>query len=226
MIDMIHNNPGEETTISQVSKIFNRFPSIDGLVLRFGETYLHDTPFHMGGIPVREDDDGIKDHVKLINLLREEICVKRNKRLLYRTCNFGWFHTVQEVYLAINDQIEPHENLIFSIKHTKGDFLRTFSFNPTLGIGKYQQVVEVQCQREYEGKGAHPDYIAKAVINGFEEYEGMESPKCLNDLKSNQISKGFGHGHAGEDGKAFILLTNCGVTECICVESVGTEYQF
>ena len=27
-------------------------------------------------------------------------------------------------------------------------------FNPCIGIGKHQQVVEVQCQREYEGKGA------------------------------------------------------------------------
>lgn len=180
----------EKLIKAQIDGIFGRFPSLDGLVLRFGETYLHDTPFHMGGKPVREGDDGIKDHVKLINLLREEICVKRNKKLFYRTWDFGWFHTEPQVYLAITDQIEPHENLIFSIKHTKGDFLRTFPFNPTLGIGKHQQIVEVQCQREYEGKGAHPNYIAEAVLNGFEENEGMEGPKCLNDLKSNPHFKG------------------------------------
>lgn len=174
----------------QIDGIFERFPSVDGLVVRFGETYLHDTPFHMGGKLVRQGDDGIKDHVKLLNLFREEVCVKHNKKLFYRTWDFGWFHTEPEVYLAITNQVTPHENLIFSIKHTKGDFLRTFPFNPTLGTGKHQQIVEVQCQREYEGKGAHPNYIAEAVINGFEEYEGMEGLKGLNDLKSKSNFKG------------------------------------
>lgn len=175
---------------AQIDGIFDRFPSLDGLVVRFGETYLHDTPFHMGGKPVRQGDEGIKDHVKLLDILREEVCVKRNKKLFYRTWDFGWFHTDPKVYLAITNQVEPHENLVFSIKHTKGDFLRTFPFNPTLGIGKHAQIVEVQCQREYEGKGAHPNYIAEAVINGFEEYEGMEGLKCLNDLKANPNFKG------------------------------------
>ena len=175
---------------AQIDGIFSRFPSMDGLVMRFGETYLHDTPFHMGGKPVRQGEEGILDHVTLLNILREEICVKRHKKLFYRTWDFGWFHTDPDVYLSITNQIEPHENLFFSIKHTKGDFLRTFSFNPTLGIGKHQQIVEVQCQREYEGKGSHPNYVAEAVLKGFEEYENTASPKCLNDLKLNPNFKG------------------------------------
>ena len=57
-------------------------------------------------------------------------------------------------------------------------------FNPTIGIGNHRQIVEVQCQREYEGKGAHPNYIAKGVIEGFEEYHvhNMKRPFCLNDV--------------------------------------------
>ncbi len=177
----------EELMKAQVNGIFDRFPSIDGLVIRFGETYLHDTPYHMGGKPLRQGAEGIEDHVKLLNLLREEVCVKRNKKIFYRTWDFGWFHTNPEVYLSITDRIQTHENLVFSIKHTKGDFLRHFPFNPTIGIGKHPQVVEVQCQREYEGKGAHPNYIAEAVINGFEEYEGLEG---ISDLKSHPNFKG------------------------------------
>lgn len=170
---------------AQIEGIFDRFPSLDGLIIRFGETYLHDTPNHMGGKLVRQGDEGILDHVTLINLLKEEVCVKRNKKLFYRTWDFGWMHTEPEIYIAITDQVEPHPNLIFSIKHTKGDFLRTFPFNPTLGVGKHKQIVEVQCQREYEGKGAHPNYIAEAVINGFEENNGMEWMTSLSDLKGN-----------------------------------------
>ena len=175
----------------QIDEIFKTFPELDGLVIRFGETYLFDTPFHTGGSPVeRSGEEGIEGHVKLIQLLKEEICEKRGKKLFYRTWDFkDFFHTNPKVYLAITDQIEPNENLIFSIKHTKGDFHRTFVFNPTLGIGKHQQIVEVQCQREYEGKGAHPDYIAKSVIEGFKEYEYLMepgTPKCLKDIVNNK----------------------------------------
>lgn len=94
-------------------------------------------------------------------------------------------HTEPEVYEKITDQIEPHPNLVFSIKHTRGDFMRTFPFNPTIGIGKHKQLVEVQCQREYEGKGAHPNYIGDAVINGFEEYDSDYALKGLSDLRNN-----------------------------------------
>lgn len=64
-------------------------------------------------------------------------------------------------------------------------------FNPTLGIGKHKQVVEVQCQREYEGKGAYPNYIADGVLNGFEERRNDAEPYCLNQLKTNHNFAGI-----------------------------------
>ncbi|MCP4373227.1 MAG: hypothetical protein GY797_34750 [Deltaproteobacteria bacterium] len=174
----------------QIAEIFETFPDLDGLMLRFGETYLHDTPYHLGNSPVRSKGaEGIEGHIEMIKLLREEVCVKRNKKLFYRTWDFGnFFHVNPQVYLSITNSVEPHENMIFCVKHVAGDFWRTIKFNPTLAIGKHQQIVEVQCQREYEGKGAHPDYIAKSVINGFEEYEYLMKPEqtqCLNDIKDS-----------------------------------------
>ena len=186
----IQHSRVQELMKAQIAGIFETFPSLDGLVIRFGETYLHDTPFHFGGKPVRQGEEGITDHMILLNILREEVCVKRNKKLFYRTWDFGWFHTQPEVYQAITNRIEPHPNLLFSIKHTQGDFHRNFSFNPTLGIGKHGQIVEVQCQREYEGKGAHPDYIAKGVIDGFQEYAGQPGIKSLYDLNSSKNFRG------------------------------------
>ena len=50
--------------------------------------------------------------------------------------------------------------------------------------------MEVQCQREYEGKGAYPNYVANAVINGFEETKQDASPRCLNDVKDNPLFYG------------------------------------
>lgn len=77
------------------------------------------------------------------------------------------------------------------IKHVKGDYFRTYKFNPTLGIGHHKQVVEIECQREYEGKGAYPNYVADGVLNGFEELKSDASPYCMNQLKSNPLLAGI-----------------------------------
>jgi len=151
---------------AQIAGIFDRFPQLDGIMLRFGETYLHDTPFHSGASPVRS----IEDHIVFLNILREEICVKRNKKLFYRTWDFGHsFHNNGEFYLKVTNAIEPHPNLIFSIKYPQNDFLRMSNFNPALGKGKHQQLVEAQSAMEAYGKGAHPYYTAGSVIDGFPE---------------------------------------------------------
>ncbi|MCS7018008.1 MAG: hypothetical protein RMJ87_01700 [Cytophagales bacterium] len=155
---------------AQVAGIFNRFPQLDGLVLRFGETYLYDTPYHRGGSPIRKGKAGIQDHITLLNILREEICVKRNKRLFYRTWDFGFnFHNNPEYYSAVTAAIEPHPNLLFSIKYQQDDFLRMTPFNPCIGIGKHRQIVEAQSAMEVYGKGAHPYYSAIGVIDGWPE---------------------------------------------------------
>ncbi len=170
----------------QINEIFSTFSELDGLVIRFGETYLFDTPYHAGGSPVGGDEEErIKGHVKLINLLREEVCVKRDKKLFYRTWDFGFFHTRPDIYRKITDQVEPHPALFFSIKYPRGDFQRLLPFNPTLGIGKHRFVVEYQCQPEYYGKGAHPYYVFDGVLNGFEEYSQIMRPgekQGLSDL--------------------------------------------
>lgn len=155
---------------AQIEGIFNRFPDIDGITLRFGETYLHDTPFHLGNSPIRSGEGEIEDHILLINIFREEICVKRNKKLFYRTWDFGYkFHNNPKFYLSVTNSVETHPNLIFSIKYQQDDYHRMTPFNPALGIGKHQQIVEAQSRMEAYGKGAHPYYTSKGVIEGWPE---------------------------------------------------------
>ncbi|WP_282136762.1 hypothetical protein [Seonamhaeicola maritimus] len=178
----------QEILKAQIEEIFKRFPELGGLTIRFGETYLHDTPFHVGNRPVYSPED----HIKIINILREEVCVKRNKKLFYRTWDWGKikkkFHLVPEVYLKITDAVEPHHNLYFSTKHVNGDFLRGLPFNKTLGIGKHQQIVEVSInQAGMYGRNAHPYYIGQGVIEGWPE---MEQKKGLRDLYDNLQVKG------------------------------------
>lgn len=185
----------KDLLVAQIDGIFNRFPELDGLTLRFGETYLHDTPFHVGNSPIREGSAGIKDHIILLKILREEICVKRNKKLFYRTWDFGYnFHNNPDYYLAVTDQVDPHPNLIFSIKYQQGDYHRMTPFNPTLGIGKHQQIVESQSRMEAYGKGAHPYYVAKGVIEGWPEtkYElNVNNSSFTGNIREKTLPRGI-----------------------------------
>jgi len=162
-------------------EIFEQFPEIDGLVIRTGEVYPQNVPFHQGNNPII--DHGLASHKILLDIMREEVCVKRNKKLFYRTWDFGILHTRADNYKKLSDMIEPHKNLFFSIKYTNGDFHRTMKFNTTIGVGRHKQIIEVQCQREYEGKGAHPDYICKGVIDGFEELKYIQPASSLKSVR-------------------------------------------
>jgi hypothetical protein len=175
-------NPQDSLTIKflrvQINEMFNQFPDLNGLVVRIGETYLHDAPYHLGSIMNKKDPE--KTIIPLINLLREEICVKRDKKLIFRT----WvaFDVNSANYQTVSDGVKPHENLTISVKHCEGDFHRTNTFSKVIGQGRHKQIIEVQCAREYEGKGAYPNYIANGVIEGFEEHANMPVEK-INGLR-------------------------------------------
>lgn len=172
-----------------------RFPDVDGYMVRVGETYLFDTPHHVGNGPIPRAGDAwtptylyhetlgkkesgpvwtpmqVEAYVDLVEFLREEICVKHDKKLFFRTWDIfpDKLHACPDHYLEVTDRIPPHENLVFSIKHSALDFWRHVKMNQCLTRGKHRQIIEVQCQREYEGKGAYPNYVMDGVINGFEE---------------------------------------------------------
>jgi hypothetical protein len=176
-------------------ELCSRFPQVDGFIVRVGETYLYDAPYHTGNSPIPKSGSDwtpvyayeqvlhgkpgvpgwsavqVNAYVKLIESLREVVCVRRNKTLIFRTWDVfpDKLHARLDHYLEVTDQIAPHDNLLFSIKHTALDFWRRVEVNPCLMRGQHPQIVEVQCQREYEGKGAYPNYVMDGVINGFEE---------------------------------------------------------
>ena len=116
-----------------------------------------------------------------MKILREEICVKRNKQLIFRT----WlsFDTNSTTYKQVSNAIEPHKKLFISIKHCEGDFHRANAFSRVLGQGRHQQIVEVQCAREYEGKGAYPNYVCNGVIEGFEEHRIAMKPDAMKSIR-------------------------------------------
>jgi len=169
-MEQTFGNPSDPQTAKflrlLVNQVFDRFPSLDGLVVRIGETYLQDAPFHEGSIQNKKDAE--HTIIPLVQLLREEVCVKHNKQLVFRS----WlsFDTSPATYLSVDAAVEPHTNLYFAVKHCEGDFHRGNPFSKIIGAGRHHQIIEVQCAREYEGKGAYPNYIAHGVIEGFEEH--------------------------------------------------------
>jgi len=182
---------------------FQRVPDLDGIVVRTGEVYLQDFPYHAASGNFSDDKrqggsailHGEQSHLELLKIFRDEVCVRLNKMVIYRTWSFGPenFHENPRYYLKVTDAIAPHTNLIFSVKHQQGDFHQLTPFNPTLMIGKHRQIIEVQCQREAYGKGAHPYYIGDGVINGWEEYAWLMPPgrpRGLCDVITNQLCAG------------------------------------
>ena len=166
-----------------IDQMFQRFPQLDGLVVRIGETYLQGAPYHQGAIKNKSNPE--KTIIPLMQLLRDEVCVKLHKKVFFRS----WmsFDTDQAVYEKVSVGVEPHPNLYIVVKHCEGDFHRGNPFSKVLGVGRHRQLVEVQCQREYEGKGAYPNYIAHGVIEGFEENPGQS----LRKLWSNPLIAGL-----------------------------------
>ena len=163
---------------AQIAETFRQFPLTDGLVVRIGETYLDDAPHHQGAIANKKSPE--ETIIPLMQLLREEVCVKHNKKLIFRT--WGSFDHDSKAYQQVSDAIDPHPNLMISIKHCEGDFHRGNSFSRSIGQGRHPQIIEVQCAREYEGKGAYPNYIARGVIEGFEEHARMPADK-INSIR-------------------------------------------
>jgi hypothetical protein len=175
-----------------------RFPQVDGYIIRVGETYLFDTPHHTGNSPIpkagpdwtpnycyaemlagktpaepRWTPAQADAYVKLLNFLRAEVCERHGKQIFFRTWDIfpDKLHASLPHYLEVTDRVAPHPLLAFSIKHTALDFWRHVKVNECLTRGQHPQIIEVQCQREYEGKGAYPNYVMDGVINGFEENE-------------------------------------------------------
>ena len=173
-----------------------RFPQVDGYIIRVGETYLFDTPQHTGNSPIpkvgpawtpdylyaetlsgksptepRWDKSQADAYVKLLQFLRDEVCAKQGRQIFFRTWDIfpDKLHASLPHYLEVTNQIKPHPKLAFSIKHTALDFWRHTKVNECLTQGQHPQIIEVQCQREYEGKGAYPNYVMDGVISGFEE---------------------------------------------------------
>ncbi|EDQ84193.1 uncharacterized protein MONBRDRAFT_30494 [Monosiga brevicollis MX1] len=169
-----------------VDEMVALFPTADSYMIRVGENYLPSEPYFTGNEAVNFSapfDVQQADYVLLIRILKAAFVEKR-----FAPSSPKRFHSSLAYYLNVTNQITPHPKLIFSIKHVMLDFWPYVAFNPTLAQGAHQQIVEVECAREYEGKGAFPNYIGHGVINRWAE---VLDGQGLKDVVNSSLITGL-----------------------------------
>ena len=153
-------------------EVLKAYPRVACVIIRTGENYSHPEDGFTGHTVLdgKYDEAYFRHMQQLIEESRKVVVDECGRTLIWRTWDLGndGFHANPKVYDRVLAGLPNRQGLILSIKHTQTDFWRYNDFNPTIGRGGVPQIVEFQCAREYEGKGAFPNYVgplhAEAMI--------------------------------------------------------------
>lgn len=166
-----------ELYAAKYREILETFPELGAYMIRLGENYAKGDFF---GNAIG-DPNTMNDCVEcmripytnriatFINRTHDLVVEKGHRRYIHRTwdTNDKTFHSNPDVYLDIISKLKDKGNFYTSIKYTATDFWRYNFPNPTIGIGDVPQIVEFQCTREYEGKGAYPNFIGEEIAEAY-----------------------------------------------------------
>jgi hypothetical protein len=144
-------------------EVLKAYPRVAYVMVRTGENYSHPDEGFIGHTVLEGSyDDAYFRHMqRLIEETRKVVVDEFGRTLIWRTWDLGndGFHANPKVYDHVLAGLTNHSGLILAIKHTQTDFWRYNDFNPMIGRSGVDQIVEFQCAREYEGKGAFPNYM-------------------------------------------------------------------
>ncbi|HSY19455.1 MAG TPA: hypothetical protein VK815_14025 [Candidatus Acidoferrales bacterium] len=146
-------------------EVLRAYPRVAYVVVRTGENYSHAeegfTGHTVSDLSGGYDDAYFRHMTRLIEETRKVVVDEFGRSLIWRTWDLGndGFHANPKVYDRVLAGLTNRTGLVFAIKHTQTDFWRYNDFNPMIGRGGVPAVVEFQCAREYEGKGAFPNYV-------------------------------------------------------------------
>jgi len=156
-----------------LDEVLRDFPEIDAVMVRVGENYS-ENPM-MGNTPDQGDCSSpphdYADRIALVIKTLRAVADAHQKTYIQRAWDLGdeGFHASPEVASKVMANMTPDARLMLSFKHTKSDFWRYNEVNPNLGVGSFPQMVEFQAAREYEGKGAFPNYLGEVYASGAGE---------------------------------------------------------
>lgn len=156
--------------------LFRDFPTVQGLIARFGESDGMDVQGDFLSRQVLRTPGQSRRYVE--GLLAT--CASRNRTLVMRTWSLGAYHIGdlmwnRKTYEAVFNGLE-HPRLILSMKYGETDFFRYVPLNSHFRDDpRHRKIVEVQARREYEGGGEYPSFIGW----DYERYE-RELAACRN----------------------------------------------
>lgn len=156
-----------------LDEVLTDFPEIDAVLVRTGENYaggfLSGNPPHRApGCPEVPDETRLR---QVIDLVRGVVVDRHGRVYIHRTWDLGMttFHGDPNEARIITAGLPADPRLRFSFKQTQTDFWRYNEPNPNLANRRIDRMVELQAAREYEGKGAFPDYLGGLVAGGTPE---------------------------------------------------------
>ncbi len=188
--------PASDRTLDRcmdgLSAMLERWPQAAGVVLRFGDTDARRLPYLTGNeiytphCP-RCSALGRADRiVKVISAAYERVVERAGKRLIARAWNVrpNGMHDSADLARRVVERLpgEPQDDrLVLSFKFTQTDFWRYQPWNPaSLACVGRPVIYELQCQREFEGKGGLPNWQAGLWRDGCPEMR--DSPGAVGGL--------------------------------------------
>ncbi len=182
-----------ERSVGALESLMLRYGDISGVVLRLGDTDAARLP-HLVGNDVlsphcpRCSGLGRADRiVRFVERFHDLVVARNNKRLIVRAWNVrpNGMHDSVELAQRVVERLPGADNprddrFVLSFKFTQTDFWRYQKWNPcSLACGDRPVIYELQCQREFEGKGGVPNWQAPLWRDGNPESTAADEPAGL-----------------------------------------------
>jgi hypothetical protein len=160
----------------QVHELFDRWPAAAGLVMRTGDVFPDAAPGMVGtalyaGIgsacPMCRGLSLLDRLIHFITCMYEAVILEQHKLYVHRawqmpSLGLPSIHDDVAVYRELSNRLPASPHLAFSFKFTHGAMGRPETLNPCLLADDRLKWIEFQSEREFEGKGAFPNYQAAA----------------------------------------------------------------
>jgi len=175
-----------QLSTTALASLLDQMPDIEGIVLRFGDSDADRMP-HLVGNDIyqphcaRCSQLGRAERIgRVIRAVYELVVRDLDKRLIVRAWNVRprGLHDSVDLCRRVIEALPgspDDQRLILSFKYTHTDFWRYQRWNPaSLHTGGRPVIYELECQREYEGKGTIPNWQAPLWRDGSPEVDGNE----------------------------------------------------
>ncbi|TGM96535.1 glycosyl hydrolase family 67 [Leptospira yasudae] len=160
-----------ELFVSCLERLFSEFETVDGIVLRIGESDGVDVDGDFKSrLFLKTPEDANRFLKRILPVFQ-----KHSKTLIFRTWTIGAYPIGDLIwnpatYKTVFDGV-PTENLIVSMKYGEGDFFRYLSINSLFFEDSLPKLVEFQARREYEGFGEYPSFVGWQYLSYKKELE-------------------------------------------------------